>query len=84
MPFYAFLCIFMGQSAAATFLDTVAEMGAAAFIFVGHDKTHNRNKYHNFDLLVTSMCQKSSVCIQPVALALIGSLICIAIIAQVD
>ena len=61
----------------------VAEMGAAAFIFVGHDKTHNRNRYRNFDLLVTSMCHRSSVCIQPVALALIGCLICIAIVAQV-
>jgi len=71
------------QSVALTFLDMIGQMGAAGFVFLAHDKTQNRNRYANFQLLMTSMCHMSSVCVQSAALALIGAVLSVAILAQV-
>ena len=64
-------------------MDIIGGMMSAGFMFVSYDKMQNRNRFPRFDNIVKEVCESAAVCIQPLILALIGSLACIVIIMQV-
>lgn len=71
------------QSAACTVVDILGEMMSAGFMFVSYDQTHNRSHLPGFETIMKAVCRDSAVCVQPLILALIGSLNCIVVIVQV-